>query len=148
VHCFGEFNVRGGSGLDWGALRAPIAIALGAMGGALCRYYVSLAAATIGSSFPWGTAIVNISGAFLMGLLVALSPRLGLSPDARLLLGTGFLGSYTTFSTYVLEGTTLWQTGQGASALVYCLGSLIGGLVCVGAGLVVGARLAGILNVG
>lgn len=88
-------------------------IALGAALGANARYLVNVWAANrFGADFPYGTLLVNISGSFILGLLLALaSGRLSLSPDLRLLLAVGFLGSYTTFSSYAVESLNLWQDG-------------------------------------
>lgn len=88
-------------------------IALGAALGANARYLVNVWAANrFGADFPYGTLLVNISGSFILGLLLALaSERLSLSPDLRLLLAVGFLGSYTTFSSYAVESLNLWRDG-------------------------------------
>lgn len=88
-------------------------IALGAALGANARYLVNIWAANrFGADFPYGTLLVNISGSFILGLLLALaSERLSLSPDLRLLLAVGFLGSYTTFSSYAVESLNLWRDG-------------------------------------
>lgn len=71
----------------------------------MCRYGVALAAGRlIGARFPWGTLIANLTGCFLIGVSFALVERTNLlSPSARLLFMTGFLGALTTFSTYALE---------------------------------------------
>jgi fluoride exporter len=119
--------------LDWNAIRPPIAIALGAVGGSLARYYLSQAIGLWGNAFPYGTILVNFSGSIGLGMLASFSTR-GLSPELRLAIGTGFLGSYTTFSTYALESMTLWWTGRGWTALVYWLGSAVLGLVGIGLG--------------
>lgn len=88
-------------------------ITLGAALGANARYLVNVWAANrFGADFPYGTLLVNISGSFILGLLLALaSGRLSLSPDLRLLLAVGFLGSYTTFSSYAVESLNLWRDG-------------------------------------
>lgn len=118
-------------------VRPPIAIALGAVGGSLARYYVSQAIGQWGYAFPYGTILVNFSGSIGMGILVSFSTR-DVSPELRLAIGTGFLGSYTTFSTYALESVTLWGTGRGGMALVYWLGSAVLGLVGIGLGAAIG----------
>lgn len=86
-------------------------IAIGAALGANARYLVNIWAANrFGADFPYGTLLVNISGSFILGFLLALATdRLSLSPDMRLLLVVGFLGSYTTFSSYAVESLTLWR---------------------------------------
>lgn len=86
-------------------------IAAGAALGANARYLVNLwAASRFGADFPYGTLLVNITGSFILGFLLAVSTeRFDLSPEMRLLLATGFLGSYTTFSSYAVESLNLWR---------------------------------------
>lgn len=119
--------------VDWNAVRPPVAIALGAVGGSLARYYLSQAIGQWGNAFPYGTIIINFSGSIAMGMLASFTAR-DLSPELRLAIGTGFLGSYTTFSTYALESVMLWLTGRGWTALVYWLGSALLGLAGIGIG--------------
>lgn len=88
------------------AVRTPMAIALGAMAGALCRYFLSgWVSQQVSSDLPYGTLLVNLTGCFGMGLLATLFGRrvLGRYPELQLLLTTGFIGSYTTFSSYELD---------------------------------------------
>ncbi len=121
-------------------LRAPLAVALGAIPGALCRYYFTLAANRwLGSGFPAGTMLVNLSGCVLIGLcFTLLAGRGGLAADLRLLLITGFMGAYTTFSSYALDTLTLIEVGRRWAALFYWLGSSSLGLV----GVLIGSDLA------
>ena len=98
-------------------------ISVGAILGANARYLVGLwAAQRFGTSFPYGTAIVNITGSLLLGFVVAWgSARSGLSPEVRLLVAVGFLGAYTTFSSFAVE-TLLQATNETfASALLNVL---------------------------
>jgi CrcB protein len=86
-------------------------LALGALGGAgaLARFLLDGAiAGRVGRSFPWGTFAVNISGAFLLGVLAGAT----VDDDADRLLGTGLLGAFTTFSTWALESHRLGEDGQ------------------------------------
>jgi len=80
-------------------------VMLGGSLGALSRYGVSLLAASfLGSRFPWGTLIVNLSGCFLIGLSFSLAERSSfMNPSMRLFFVTGYLGALTTFSTFALE---------------------------------------------
>lgn len=106
-------------------LRSAIAISLGAIPGALIRYYLTLLFARwFGAQFPYGTFFINISGAMLMGFFVTffLSRGIG-TPELRLFFAVGFLGSYTTFSTYALETSVLLKSGNQGAALFYWLGS-------------------------
>ena len=84
-------------------------IALGAALGANARYLVGVWAANrLGADFPYGTLLVNVSGSFILGfLLAAATGRGSLSPEMRLLFAVGFLGSYTTFSSFAVESVNL-----------------------------------------
>lgn len=109
--------------------------------GACLRHACNLIGArvAVGSPWPWSTFLINISGALLMGLVVeAFALRNGASPQLRLLLATGILGGYTTFSTYALEIGLLLQRGQHGLAALYAGGSVALGL----AGLFGGMKLA------
>ena len=107
------------------AVRAPVAVSLGAIAGALSRYYLTLFFAQwLGTGFPYGTFLINLTGALVMGFFVTLTlERTITSPDLRLLVSVGFLGSYTTFSTYALDTSVLLQAGNKGLALFYWLGS-------------------------
>jgi fluoride exporter len=119
-------------------IRAPIAISLGAIGGALCRYYLTLwFAARFGVGWPYATFVINVTGCFGMGLLTTWIN----SPEWRLLLLTGFLGAYTTFSTYGLESFSLLRQNQLYGAGLYWLGSSLVGLLAVAIGVWLGAYL-------
>ena len=120
------------------AVRAPIAISLGAIGGALSRYYLTLwFTHQWGADFPYGTFIVNLSGCFLMGFIATLALDISLiSPDLRLLLTTGFLGAYTTFSTYGLDTLNLLGRQQWVMAGSYWLGSTALGIGAVQLGVI------------
>jgi fluoride exporter len=87
--------------------------------------------------FPMGTLVVNLSGAFLLGLLVGA----GSSQRSMTLLGTATLGSYTTFSTWMLESHRPAQDGQSGLALVNVGGALLAGLVAVLIGRAIGKTL-------
>ena len=128
------------------AVRTPIAIALGAIAGALSRYYLGLwLNSWLGTTFPYSTLIINLTGCFGMGVLATLflhflhSDR-QIHPDIHILLTTGFLGSYTTFSSYTLETATLLQQHLG-SALLYWVGSAGLGLLSLSLGMVLTKRV-------
>jgi CrcB protein len=95
-------------------------IAIGAALGANARYLVGLwAAQRFGVDFPYGTAIVNITGSLILGFLVAWgTTRAGLSPELRLLFAVGFLGSYTTFSSFAVESLQQLENVHLGSALL------------------------------
>jgi CrcB protein len=117
-----------------------IAVALGAALGANLRYGLSLwAAQRWGAAFPYGTLIINVLGSFLIGLILALSAgRLPLSEPARLLLVTGLLGGFTTFSSFSYEAYTLILAGRWPAAALYVAVSVGLGLVGVFLGAGVG----------
>ncbi|UUS13182.1 fluoride efflux transporter CrcB [Stenotrophomonas sp. CD2] len=102
--------------------------------GACLRHACNLIGArvAVGSPRPWSTFLINISGALLMGVVVEVfAMRNGASPQLRLLLATGILGGYTTFSTYALEIGLLLQRGQHGLAALYAGGSVaLGRPVC------------------
>ncbi len=109
-------------------------IALGGAIGANARYLVSTWAANrAGIEFPYGTFLVNASGSLLMGFFLNLMG--GNEPGIKLLIATGFLGSYTTFSTFAYETLALVRRGAIRSSLVHVLGSTITGIAGVGLGM-------------
>lgn len=119
------------------AIRAPIAISLGAIAGALSRYYITLwFAQRLGTHFPYGTFFINLTGCLVMGFFVTFAAeRVGtISPEVRLLVATGFLGAYTTFSTYGLESIRLWHDRSFSAFSFYWAGSAILGLLLVQVG--------------
>lgn len=121
-------------------IRTPIAISLGAIAGALCRYYIGSQITQIaGDAFPWGTFSVNLSGCFLMGVVIAVGARRwSLRPEVLSMVTTGFLGSYTTFSSYGLEVALLSDRSGTGLVFLYWFGSPLLGIVC----LLVGMALA------
>lgn len=126
------------------AVRTPIAIGLGAIAGALSRYYIGLwLTHWLGTAFPYSTLFINLTGCFGIGLLAALFLHFNsrIHPDLRVLLTTGFLGSYTTFSTYALDTARLVQQQTLELGLLYWVGSAGLGLVSVCLGMRLTARV-------
>lgn len=117
-----------------------VAIGIGLVGGvgALARFGLDGAVSSLaGREFPYGTLLVNVLGAFVLGLLVGLA----VGGDRYRLLGTGLLGSFTTFSTWTLESHRLGEEGQpGFSALNFAV-SLVLGLAAAWAGRRVGSLM-------
>ncbi|PRY53412.1 CrcB protein [Knoellia remsis] len=110
--------------------------------GSLGRYAVGLALPATSGGLPWGTLLVNLTGAAAMGLLVAwLVARPGAHPLVRPVVGVGVLGGWTTFSAFAVEVVTLLETGHGGEAAAYVLASFLGGVLAVTLGSVVGQRL-------
>jgi CrcB protein len=123
-------------------LRPPIAISLGAIAGALSRYYLSLWFQRFGTAFPLGTFFINLTGCFVMGFFITLSLERvpTIPPEVRLMVTTGFLGAYTTFSTYGLESLKLLGDRNFPAFSFYWAGSAILGVICVQLGVIL-ARL-------
>ncbi len=119
-----------------------LAIALGGSLGAVCRYWVSTSTYNwLGNAFPFGTLMVNISGSFLMGFLVILlSEKINLPQEVKFALLVGFLGSYTTFSTFALDALYGLQNGAVMKVAAYMLISVVGSVLGVWMGYL-GARL-------
>ena len=117
-------------------------IGVGGFAGALARYWLSnLIAAYAGVVFPFGTFVVNLSGSFVLGLLLGLFEQQAVSPVTRLALGTGFIGAYTTFSTFTYETIRLVEEGSILLATLNVVGSVVLGLGAVFAGVVAGRAL-------
>jgi CrcB protein len=112
-------------------------VMLGGAFGSAARYLVSRAeVALFGAAFPWGTLTVNIVGGFLMGLLGAGLMRFGEEAEqARLLLGVGVLGGFTTFSSFSLETFAMIERGDLVVAIGYVLASVIGAIGAVAIGM-------------
>lgn len=121
-------------------MRTLIGIMLAGAVGAAARYGLdAIVAARVSGPFPWGTFIVNITGAFALGVLfTVLTRRFSIDPSVRFAVTTGFIGSYTTFSTLTLQTLQLAQDGYVGLALAYSLGSLVAGMAAVIAGVLVG----------
>ena len=111
--------------------------------GALARYGLEGAVSRRWpGAFPWGTFVVNVSGAFALGFLfVLLTEKLTVDPWLRSSLTIGFLGAYTTFSTLSFESYRLIEDGAIGLALANMLGSLAAGLVAVYVGVVAGRAM-------
>ena len=92
------------------------AVGSGAVGGAVARYAVATLGKRRGAVHPWPTTLVNLAGSFVLGAVVASA---ALPPRAKLLVGTGFCGSFTTFSTYSVETVQLVEAGKYGAALAH-----------------------------
>ena len=111
--------------------------------GAVSRYLLGrFIAERVNSQFPLGTLLINLTGAFLIGLLFSLAGHKIISISQQVILATGFLGGYTTFSTMSWEGVQLARGGKTVGSLLYLGGSLVLGLMCATLGLVVGGWVA------
>lgn len=116
-------------------------IAAGSALGGMARFFVSgLVARAIGETFPWGTLVVNVTGAFSIGILAYLAENHHLAdlPQAWPLAVTGFLGSYTTISSFSLQTLALARDGEWRQATVNVVLSLVICLAAVALGMVAG----------
>uniref|UniRef100_Q07MP5 Fluoride-specific ion channel FluC n=1 Tax=Rhodopseudomonas palustris (strain BisA53) TaxID=316055 RepID=Q07MP5_RHOP5 len=127
-------------------LKGLLFVALGSVLGGTARFFVSgLVARRIGETFPWGTLTVNLSGAFAIGVFGALASTghgLFAAPGPWLFAVTGFLGCYTTVSSFSLQTLTLARQGEALHALSNLMFSLVFGLIAVTLGFAGGKWLA------
>jgi CrcB protein len=115
-----------------------LGVALLGGAGAVARFALDATVSQrAGSGFPWGTLAVNVSGAFLLGMLAGAD----VAGDALLLAGTATLGSYTTFSTWMLESHRLGEDGESARMWVNLAVSLLAGLAAATIGKALGGAL-------
>lgn len=104
--------------------------------GAMARYWASGLQGR--RAFPWGTMAVNLLGSFLLGLLTGLVMKGLASPTAKAVLGTGFLGAFTTFSTFQVDTLRLHRGGRTTLAWLYLIASTGAGLLAAWGGLALG----------
>jgi fluoride exporter len=117
-------------------LQKYLLIAIGGALGSIARYWVgSTIAGRMGIRFPYGTLIVNITACIIIGFsLTYMSRRADMNPALRYLIPIGFIGAYSTFSTYEWETLTTLRSGAFLLAAIYAGGSLILGLIAVWGG--------------
>lgn len=120
-------------------MRLLFLASLGGAIGAGIRHLVNRGFAELGLiAFPWATLTINVTGSFLMGVLIELlALRFNASNDLRTFLATGILGGYTTFSAFSLEFATLYERGETAAALSYVAASVVLSLAAVFSGIAV-----------
>jgi fluoride exporter len=118
-----------------------VLVAAAAACGAVARYAVQVwIESRVRRRIPWGTWAVNVSGSFALGLVVGAAVQHDLAPAYATVLGTGFLGAYTTFSTWMYETVVLLERRRYGAALWYLLGSWLTGVLAAGAGLALALR--------
>jgi len=124
-------------------LEKILLISAGAVFGANARYWIGdWAAQKWGAAFPYGTVLINITGSLLIGLfLTVATERFMVDPRLRLLIVVGFLGAYTTFSTYSFESFNLFYRGQWLLGILNAFGSTVVGILAVGVGVLLGKSL-------
>ncbi|MEM8986939.1 MAG: fluoride efflux transporter CrcB [Pseudomonadota bacterium] len=120
------------------------AVAAGGALGAVARYAVSAAALRLaGPGFPWGTLAANVSGSFAMGVLIGVLAGLESIPEElRAFLTVGFLGAFTTFSTFSLDFVVLIERKAAPAAFAYAGASVLGAVAALFAGLVLARSLS------
>jgi len=118
------------SPLAWMAL-----VVAGAVGSSV-RYLVDIAITErTRSALPWGTMAINVTGSFVLGVVTGLALYHGFPKGVRVVLGVGFCGAYTTFSTFTFETVRLVEEGASTDAVRYALASLVTGAIAAAAGL-------------
>jgi CrcB protein len=117
-----------------------VVIGIGGFLGANLRFLVAnWAAARLSATFPAGTLVINVTGSFVIGLfLTIVTERVAAPPNLRLFFATGFLGAYTTFSTFTYESLALVQAGAYRAAAINLLTSLVLGMLAVTLGVLLG----------
>jgi len=117
-------------------MRILLLIGAGGFIGSICRYLVQqFIQNKLVSTFPYGKLGVNITGCFLIGLILALSLKGYVTNDWRLFLVTGICGGYTTFSAFSMESVALFRSGEMLSGFTYIAGSVLLGLLATFAGI-------------
>jgi fluoride exporter len=116
-------------------------VVAGAAGASLRHLVDGALTARTGGVFPWGTLAINVSGSLVLGLLTGLVLYHGLPETPRLVLGTGFCGAYTTFSTHTFETVRLIEEGALAGAARNAAGTLLAGLAAAALGLALAAAV-------
>lgn len=101
-------------------------VAMGGAVGAVARYFVGVLTASV--DFPFGTLVVNTLGSFLLGCVLFGTS----STDLALLLGVGFAGAFTTFSSFSVQGVDLWRTGRPVHAIGHAVGNLVAAFLAFG----------------
>ncbi|MFD3443047.1 fluoride efflux transporter CrcB [Microbacteriaceae bacterium 4G12] len=121
-----------------------VLVALAGGVGAAARFVLdSVLRARIITRYPVGTAVINVSGSLLLGLVTGLAAGSLLSPELQVVLGTGLLGGYTTFSTASVETVRLVRDGRAAAALAHSVGLLVTCTASAALGLAAGVTLTG-----
>ncbi|WP_150266536.1 fluoride efflux transporter CrcB [Paenibacillus tepidiphilus] len=118
-------------------------IALGAFAGAICRYGITLALPVQESGFPLAILLINFLGCLFLGWFFTRSSGAAkFPPQLRLMIGTGFTGTFTTFSSFTVDTVKLLESGNGGIALLYLGFSIFGGLALSWLGVLLGGYAA------
>jgi CrcB protein len=127
----------------WPVLRLDVIAVIFAGGcvGGLARYAATSAWAAPKGGFPWATFAVNVSGAFILALVIVIAAEVAASRYLRALLGTGFCGAFTTFSSVVVATDQLFAHHHPRTALAYLAATVVAGLSASSLGLVIGRAI-------
>ena len=107
-------------------IHRTLVVGLGGFIGANARYWLGMwITGKVGTSFPYHTLLINVTGCFILGMFSSLALALAWSDDSRLVVATGFVGAYTTFSTFEYETLRLFETGSYRAAFWNVLASVI-----------------------
>ena len=125
-------------------------VALGSAVGGVSRFALATAIQSrIGTPFPWGTFVINVSGSLVLGFILRYALHTSVvTPEVRALLATGFCGGYTTFSTFSYETATLVEEGAYQRAALYVLASVLLSLAAVFLGFAAADAVAGMRRAG
>ena len=119
------------------------ALTVGGAAGVNLRHWIGIWLRDLASPrFPWPVFLINVTGSFAIGFIATTFPAWLPNPRFRLLVVTGFLGGYTTFSSYSLESLLLLERGDRLLALLYWAGSPVAGMIAVVAGVWIGKQIA------
>ena len=111
--------------------------------GAMARYGIARLFGRFSALFPFGTFFINISGCFILGWFMTWAqPRMNIPDPIRLGIAVGFVGAYTTFSTYMFESDRMLSEGQAVRGMLYILGSVMIGIIAVRLGVILGQRMS------
>lgn len=113
-------------------------VAAAGAAGVLARY--GLSSSVHGSALPWTTAAINLAGSFLLGVLVVVD---WWTPEARTAVGVGFLGGFTTYSTFSVQAVLEADGGRWGTAVAYVAVSVVGGIACAAAGFLLARAVRG-----
>lgn len=124
-----------------------LALSVGGALGAMLRYFIYQVTPDWGTAFPYPTLLINFAGCLVLGFFFTFTLEyLTIPPAIRTGFGTGFIGAFTTFSTFSVETVRFMEKGQFVVALLYVAASLLGGLLLAGIGIRV-ARIMGVRKV-
>lgn len=119
-------------------MQAYLLVFLGGGLGSICRFGLAQLLREHSAGLPWATFAANVLSCLILGTLMGLSLRSGISPTTKFLLMTGFCGGFSTFSTFTAETYELLLAGQTSYALANVAGSLVVCLVCIFLGMKMG----------